>query len=33
MTDQEIVQWHANHGRLDELPPRMYVLTETVVLP
>ena len=32
-TDQQIVQQHADEHRLNELPPGIYQLTDTVILP
>lgn len=32
-TDQQIVQQYANEGRLNELPPGDYVLSEPIMLP
>ena len=32
-TDQQIVQEYADQGRLNELPPGVYVVPEPIVLP
>lgn len=32
MTDQQIVQQYADEGRLNELPPRTYVLTMAIII-